>query len=95
MSWVISLVWLQLLGCINYNISCCITTHPKPFSDASLYITIPPVLEDVFQIGAIISPFFNYSNVAAHSSVHTYFFPFLMSFVNGVAVLEKFCTKFL
>jgi len=54
---------------------------------------IPPVPEGVFKIGAEINLFFNSSKADAHSSIYTYFSPFLISLVKGAVILEKSCTN--
>ena len=56
-------------------------------------MTIPPIPEGIFKNGVVINLFFNFSNIDSHSLNHTYFSLFLVSLVNVVAILEKYCTN--
>jgi hypothetical protein len=62
---------------------------PNPFPEASLYTTKPSVLEGRVNTGAVVSLLFNSWKLFSHSSDHTHFLFFLVSWVKGVALREE------
>jgi hypothetical protein len=71
------------------NFWSCISTHPKPFLDASQKMTKLWWISGKVSTREVVSLFFISWKLSSHSLVQINLLSFLRSFVIGLAILEK------
>ena len=67
-----------------------ISTHPKPLLKALLCTVKSLSAGGKASIGALVNLFLSSWNASSHCFVHSYLVAFLVRFISGVAIFEKF-----